>query len=138
MDRDRVVRRALWFSAAFNLGGAVLFAFPSSAPGRLIGLPAPVPPIYRALLAMFVLLFAGAYAWLASQRIIHRPLVALSALGKAGAFSVIFAIWLLDQAPARSVVAGAGDLALAAIFTWWLLGARGAAADAAAGAAGSR
>jgi hypothetical protein len=86
MDKDEWFRRTLWLSVVYNLGGAFLFAFPSSALARLTGLPDPVAPVYCALRAFFVALFAGAYAWLAVQQDIDRPLVAFSAIGKGGAF----------------------------------------------------
>jgi hypothetical protein len=124
VDKDKFVRGALWVSVVYNFGGALLFAFPSSPPGQLAGLPTPVAPIYGALLAFFVVLFGGAYAWLARQPAIDRPLVALAAIGKAGVFTVIFTFWLLGEAPGRGVLAAAGDLVLAGIFAWWLLGAR--------------
>ena len=123
MDRDTFMRRALSISVVYNLGGALLFAFPSSLVGRLAGLPVLVAPIYSTLLAFFVTLFAGAYAWLARQPNIDRPLVAFSAIGKAGAFSVILLFWLFGQGSGRGVVAVVGDLVLAGIFVWWLLGA---------------
>ena len=121
MNRDRVVRRALWISVVYNSGGALLFAFPSSSLGRLAGLPSPVPPIYSTLVALFVALFAGLYGWLAMQPEIDRPMVALGAIGKAGAFSSMVALWGFGELRALVVLAGTGDLILAAIFTWWLL-----------------
>ena len=120
MDRDHVMRRALWASVVYNLGGTLLFAFPSSL-GGLAGLPMPVPRVYTALLAVFVALFGGAYAWLARQARIDRPLVAMAALGKAGVFAVILSCWLLGEVPGRGVLAVSGDLAFAVVFAWWLL-----------------
>lgn len=120
MNRDQVMRRALWVSVVYNFAAAVLFMFPSSSLGRFAGLPNPVPPIYSTLVALFVALFAGAYAWLALQPEIDRPLVALSAIGKAGAFSTFLAMWLLRQFSGLGVLTGTGDLILAAIFGWWL------------------
>ena len=120
MDRESFIRRVLWISAVFNLSGALLFAFPSSV-GQLIGLPVPVPPVYSALLVLFILLFGASYAWLASQPIIVRPMVALAAFGKAGAFAATFACWVAGAVPALVVAAMSGDLALAALFAWWLL-----------------
>ena len=124
MDRDAFMRRALWVSVVYNFGGALLFAFPSSPLGQLAGLPTSVPPIYCALLASFVVLFGGTYAWLARQPNIDRPLVAFAAIGKAGAFAVILVFWLLREAPGRGVLAATGDLVLAGIFAWWLFGAQ--------------
>jgi hypothetical protein len=69
LDRDKFLRRALWVSVAYNLAAALLFAFPASSFGRLAGLPSPVPPVYSALVAFFVALFGGTYAWLARQPI---------------------------------------------------------------------
>jgi hypothetical protein len=127
MHRDRLIRRALAASAVFNLGGAVLFAFPDSPTGRLAGLSGAVPGVYSAMVAWFVLLFAGAYAWLARQPEIDRPLVALGAIGKAGAFSIFAACWILGQLSGRAALAGTGDLIFAAIFAWWLIGSRAGA-----------
>jgi hypothetical protein len=118
------MRGALWSSVVFNFGGALLFAFPSSPLGQAAGLPTPVPPIYGALLAFFVLLFGGSYAWLALQPNIDRPLVALAAIGKGGVFGLIVVFWLRGEAPGGGVLAATGDLVLAGIFAWWLLGAR--------------
>jgi hypothetical protein len=122
MTRDDLMRRVLWTSALFNLGGALLFLFPASL-GRLAGLPAPVPLAYAALLALFIVLFAGAYAWLALQPHFDRPLVAFAAIGKAAAFTVVLACWLAGAVEGRAVLAITGDLVFAAIFAWWLLGA---------------
>jgi hypothetical protein len=120
VDREFFIRRVLWISAVFNLGGALLFTFPASF-GQLAGLPVPVPRIYTALLVLFILLFGASYAWLALQPVIDRPMVALAAFGKAGAFAVIFACWLLGEAPGLGVVGASGELALATLFAWWLL-----------------
>jgi hypothetical protein len=74
------------------------------------------------MVALFVLLFGGAYAWVASQPRIDRPIVAMAAVGKTGAFVVVVCCWLLGDVPARAVLAITGDLVFAAIFTWWLVG----------------
>src|SRR6185295_2121610 len=121
MQRDDFMRRVLWTSAAFNVGGALLFAFPESV-GQLAGLPTPVPRVYTASLVLFILLFAGAYAWLASQARIDRPMVAFAAIGKSGFFAVMLLCWLFGEATGRGVLGAFGDLAFATIFAWWLLG----------------
>lgn len=117
------MRGALIASAVMNIAAALIFAFPDSL-GQLAGLPTPVPHIYTTLLAVFVMLFGIAYAWLARQPIIDRPLVAFSALGKAAVFSTILAFWILGDLSSRSVLAAIGDLIFAAIFAWWLIGSR--------------
>jgi hypothetical protein len=121
MDRDRFMRRALWASVPFNLGGALAFGFPESF-GRLVGLPAGAPPVYAASLAFLVALFAGTYAWLARRPRIDRPLVGFAVAGKSGFFVVILALWLRAEASTPFLVAASGDLLLAAIFAWWLVG----------------
>jgi deazaflavin-dependent oxidoreductase (nitroreductase family) len=120
VDADRLMRRALWVSVFFNLAGAALFAFPASALGRFAGLPAAVPAVYSVPLALFILLFAAAYAWLARRPIIDRPLVAFSAIGKLSFFIVMVLLALLGDAPIRGALAASGDLIFAGIFTWWL------------------
>jgi|SRR5215471_6792664 len=117
--QDRLMRVALTASAMMNTGAAILFTFPDSL-GQFAGLPTPVPRIYSILLAVFVMLFGIAYAWLARQAVINRPLVAFSALGKASVFTVIFVFWILGDLQVRSAVAASGDLIFAAIFGWWL------------------
>jgi hypothetical protein len=124
MDGDRLMRRALWTTAAFNCAAGVLVAFPSSL-GRLAALPVPVPRLYSTLLALFIFLFGGAYAWLARQPRIDRPLVALAALGKTGVFVAVVLLWLVGEAPVEAAVAAGGDLGFAAIFAWWLVTTRG-------------
>jgi hypothetical protein len=121
MIPDKIFRGVLWATVVFNVGGAMLFLFPSSSLGQLAGLPAPVPAVYTALLAEFVLLFAGGYAWLALQPTIDRALVGFAAIGKTGAFLVITGFWLTGAVPARGVLAASGDLIFACIFAWWLL-----------------
>src|SRR5262249_10180237 len=122
-DRDRLMRSALLASALFNASAALVFAFPSSL-GRLAGLPVPVPRVYTTLLAVFVLLFGVGYAWLARQAVIDRPLVALSALGKASVFAAILLFWILGDLPGRSALGAVGDLVFAAIFVSWLVRGR--------------
>jgi hypothetical protein len=118
------MRTALWVSASFNLGAAFFFAFPSSWPGQLVGLPAIAPPVYRGVLAVFEALFGGAYVWLARRPVIDRPLVALGAMAKASAVTLIFILGAVGEVSGRFVLASSGDLVLAGIFAWWLLGAQ--------------
>jgi hypothetical protein len=119
------MRTALWVSAGFNLGAAVFFAFPSSLPGQLVGLPAAAPPVYRGVLALFEALFGGVFLWLALRPIIDRPLVALGAIAKASAVTLICVLGAFGAVSGRFVFASLGDVALAGIFAWWLLSSRG-------------
>ena len=121
-SREWFLRRVLWLAAFVNLGGATLFAFPASAPGRLLGLPADAPVVYRAMVALFILLFGAAYAWLATQPAINRPFVAFGAIGKASAFALIAILGVAGVVPLTAVGAMAGDLVLAALFAYGLGG----------------
>jgi len=124
MNRETLLRRALRTAAAFNLLGALLFAFPASIFGHIAGLPAEVPGAYRAMTALFVLLFGGAYLWLAQQAVIDRPFVIFGAIGKASAFALICILWLAGAASGVAVMIASGDLVLAALFLWCLRGGR--------------
>jgi hypothetical protein len=124
MNRELVLRRSLWAAAFFNVGGAVMFGFPSLPTGQMAGLPADVHPVYRAFVALFVLLFGGAYAWLAAQPAINRPFVAFGAIGKTCAFVTAVLLWLAGQIAGMGVAIFTGDLALAALFFWGLMGMR--------------
>jgi hypothetical protein len=119
VNRDAFIRKVLWATTFYNLAGGLAFAFPSSV-GRLVDLPLPVAPLYNVLLALFVFLFGAAYAWLALQPTIDRPLVGFAALGKASVFVAAVVLWLLGDGPGWFVPGAAGDLIFAALFTWWL------------------
>ncbi len=122
MDRETLLRRALWTAAVFNVGGAVMFGFPGLPTGQLAGLPADVPVVYRAFTALFVLLFGGAYAYLAAQPVINRPFVAFGAIGKTGAFLTGLVLFFGGQFTGRGLMILSGDLLFAALFAWCLLG----------------
>jgi hypothetical protein len=127
MNREVVLRRALWLAAGFNLLAALLFAFPASTAGELVGLPREVPLAYRAMTALFVLLFGGAYAWLAVQRVVDRALVVFGAIGKTSAFIVIVVLWRMGAAGGLGALLATGDVVLAAVFLWCVGGVRGMA-----------
>lgn len=121
-NRAGALRRALYAAGVFNLGGAALFAFPAFGLGPLAGLPAEVPVAYRVFTALFVLLFGGAYLYLASQPGIQKPFVAFGAIGKTTAFVAAVALWFSHQMSTFGVLLLAGDLGFAAFFAWCLAG----------------
>lgn len=124
MASTTFIRRILWISALFNIGGAVLFAFPASALGQFAGMPVDVPVLYRAfvtlIVLLFVLLFGGMYAWLAMQPVVHRPIVTFAAIGKSSAFVLMLVLWMAGETSLRSVQVITGDLLLAAVYLHWL------------------
>jgi hypothetical protein len=119
MNRDAVLRKVLWATVVYNLLGASAFAFPASV-GQLAGLPVPVPLVYSVMLALFVLLFGAAYAWLALQPTIDRPMVGFAAFGKASVFVAAVVLWATGNASAWLIPGATGDLIFAAVFAWWL------------------
>ena len=127
MSRELLLRRALWLAAGFNLLAAWLFAFPASFAGHFAGLPAEVPLAYRAMTALFVLLFGGAYAWLAGQDVVDRAFVIFGVVGKTSAFVLIVVLWQVGAAGGTGVLIASGDMALAAVFLWCVRGGRGMA-----------
>jgi len=124
MTKDQLIRRTLWATAAFNIGGAAVLAFPTSPMGQMYGFPADVPPLYRFLLPLLIFGYGCAYAWLARQPVISRPFVAFAALNKLGVFGIAFVLWLAREVSLGSVVALSGDLLFSVLFAVWLLGTR--------------
>jgi hypothetical protein len=120
---QRTLRTALWTAAAFNAGASIVFAFASSL-GSMVGLPQPVPRLYGVFIAMFVLLFSGAYAWLAWTPRIDRPVLALGAVGKFSAVVLALVFFSLGDLGPNALVAASGDLLFAGIFGWALLSDR--------------
>jgi hypothetical protein len=119
VNRDAFIRKVLWATTFYNLAAGLAFAFPASV-GRLADLPLPVAPLYSVLLALFVFLFGAAYAWLAMQRTIDRPMVGFAAVGKASVFVAAIVLWLVGDGPGWFVPGAVGDLIFAALFPWWL------------------
>jgi hypothetical protein len=118
---DAAIRWSLRLACPFNLVAAVLFAWPSSGLAQALELPEFVHPLYRWLVGWFVALFGLAYGWLAAQPAIDRPLLALGATGKLGAFALALALWVHGALPGMVVVVASGDLAFAALWFGWLL-----------------
>lgn len=120
MITDRIMRQVLWAAALYTLGGALMFAFPQTPVGRFAGMPTDAPEIYRYFAALFILLFAGMYAWLAMQPSIVRPMVWLGAIGKVLAFLCVFSLWVFGRALFSGVAVFGGDLFFAVLFVMWL------------------
>ena len=118
---DALFRRILWVSAAFNFSAAFVFAFPASSLGQLVSLPADVPAVYSAMVALFVALFGGAYGWLALQPVIHRPLLWFGAIGKSAVVVLAVILCIAGEIPMRLAAVSIGDLVFAAIYVKWLL-----------------
>jgi hypothetical protein len=113
------MRALLWVGVLFNALVGAMMLFPDSL-GALAALPPVGSVFYRWMLAFFVLLFAATYGWLALQPVIHRPLVALAAIGKAGVFVIALVCLARGDIQARTVLLSSGDLVFAVCFWLWL------------------
>jgi hypothetical protein len=121
-SRDRVLRIALWATAALNVLGAVIFGLPAlGRPSPL--LPMEVPPYFAAQIGFTIALFAGVYAWLALQPTFHRPLIVVGGLGKLGFFALTAAYAVAGEVPVGMALNATPDLIFAGIFLWWARGA---------------
>jgi hypothetical protein len=123
MSGAAATRVALWASVALNLFGAWLFLTPAVG-GSSSMLPLDPPPFYAAQIGMVILIFAGAYAWLASRRPIDRPLLTVGAAGKIGFFTVSAAFWAAGDLTFEQAAQATPDLVLGSIFAWHLLATR--------------
>lgn len=114
------MRAVLLASGPMNAFGALLFAPPMTALRQLLGLP-DADPFYLWILSAWVAAFGVAYAHMGWSGRAGRGVLALGAWGKA-----VFALLVLSlalQGPANLLAAAGAmpDLAMAAVFAWWLL-----------------
>jgi hypothetical protein len=118
VTRNLIIRSALWSTVALNLLGIAVFL--PAAMGRPSALlPIPGPRYYTAQVALVIGLFCCAYAWLALQRVINRPLLVVGALGKLGFFLLAVVYAATGDIPSKVVPQSSPDLLLAIIFLWW-------------------
>jgi len=118
---EKAIRWSLRVACPFNLVAAVVFALPASGLAQALALPEFVHPLYRWLVAWFVALFGGVYGWLSVQPAIDRPLLAVGAIGKLGAFVLAVALFVHGALPVMVVAVATGDLAFAALWLGWLV-----------------
>ena len=112
---DRFFRRALLATAAMNITGFFALLPPFPALRALVGVPE-APPLYGWLLASFILFFGFGYWRLASARSEERLFLQVAAAGKATFALLLIVFWLNGVLPITAPLAGAPDLAFAAIF----------------------
>lgn len=122
MIEHGTLRWVLRVAGIFNLGAALLFAFPESL-GRLAGLPGGGPRFYVWLLAVWVALLGLVYLWLAQREAVDRPLLGTAALIKASVFVVAIASFVRGELTATALLPAGADLVFAALF---VAGVRGA------------
>lgn len=117
MNRLRVLRLALWASAAINALGVSVFA--PLALGRTSPLlPVPPSPFLAGQVTLVIALFGAVYFWLARQPTPHRPLVLVGGVGKIGFFSLSVAYAAAGVVPLHVAIHALPDLLLGATFLW--------------------
>jgi hypothetical protein len=121
MPTDRWMRRTLIAGAVFNAFAALVVLFPDTL-GAFADLPPAAPRFHRALLALFIALFGGVYAWLAVRPTIDRPLITIAALGKLGVFAIAIALWSTGDLSTRALTPAVVDLMFGLVFVGWLRG----------------
>jgi hypothetical protein len=115
------MRPALVVGAIFNVVAAAFFLFPESL-GSMVDLPRPGSFYYSWLIAVFIVIFAGLYIWLAQRPVIDRKMIVLAVVGKMGVFAVSVAALALGELSLKAFAPAAGDFLFVLIFLWWLAG----------------
>ena len=123
MTFEGVVRISLWVTAPANLAAATAFAFPSSLPGSMLQFP-PTHPFYALFSGAMVALFGVAYAWLALQPVINRPLLLVGACGKLLAVLISGSLFLGGDLSGVTALVISGDLVFVALWATFLVGNR--------------
>ena len=116
----RLIKTTLWLTTAFNLVAVVILLFPSKGLGSLVLMPGQVPAVYLAIASYFVFAFGCAYAWMALQDSVVRPLLYFSAFAKSGAFLTVWLLWATGEVSWRLAALVIGDAVFAAIWFIWL------------------
>jgi hypothetical protein len=116
------MRKALYATAVMNFLAAPGFLPGAEALRELAGLPAGGHPLYLAMAALFVTLFAVGYLWCALANRADPIFITLSAAGKIGFVALVAWFWTAGQVPFRAVVVASPDLVFGLIFLTWLLG----------------
>lgn len=116
----RPIRITLWLTVIYNIIAATMLLFPTSALGQLVEMPVGAPPIYLVACGYFVILFGCAYAWMAMQDHVVRPLLWFSALAKTGAFVLVWSLWGLGHVSMLFAILIIGDAIFATKWFRWL------------------
>lgn len=120
MSRDQIMRPALVVGAIFNLAAAAIFLFPDTL-GRTADLPRSGAVYQSWLIAVFIVIFAGLYLWLARRPVIDRQMIVLAVIGKLGVFLVSATCLLRGELSLKAFAPAAGDFLFVLLFVWWLV-----------------
>lgn len=125
-DLDPRMRALLIASGPINAIGALIFAPPFPWVRRLFGLP-DGHVFYLWVLSSWILVFGIAYWSMGKAGRIDRTFLAVGAAGKATFALTLIALAMRGEISPLASVLGLPDLAIAGVFTAWLLGTRDAA-----------
>lgn len=118
MNRNRLIRTALWLTVVLNGLGLAVFV-PLALGFNSPLMPVPTPRYYAAQIGVTIALFGVVYAWLAVQPRPNPAVVAVGGLGKLGFFGVTVAYWLAGDLPGGMALNAVPDLVFGAVFLWW-------------------
>ena len=116
-----VVRISLAVSAPFNVLAGIAFAHPAGIPGVWLGLPTDTHALYSMFAGYMIGLFGIAYAWMAFQPSIAKPLLMFGAVGKLGAVAIVAALFMAAQVPLSLLLLIAPDILLALLWLFYLI-----------------
>jgi hypothetical protein len=117
------MRGALYATAIMNLAAGLLFLPGAGALRALAGFPAGEHAIYLATVALFVLLFGGAYLAAAVMGRADRLFITMAAIGKLGFVAVVTACWAAGALSGRAPLVAAADVVFGVLFLAWVLSA---------------
>jgi hypothetical protein len=119
---EKLLRRTLYFTVAYNLMGFFTFLMPQTF-GGMAGLPASVPFLHSGFVASNILLFGLVGLWQARRPMLDAPVLTIFGLSKAVFCLLMLISWRLGEIALPGFLMSLVDLAMGAIF---LVGARSA------------
>ena len=120
MTLEGLVRLSLWITAPFNLLVGFAFAVPGSLPGQILMLPEFPISFYTVFAGAMVAFFGGVYIWLALQKEIIKPLLAVGAIGKALAVIIAVSFFFAGGFAWLPTLFISGDLAFVALWGYFM------------------
>ena len=118
MTTERL-RLTLWMSVVFNFGVALIALMPKTAVGQFFGLPSDLDPVFMVMTAWFIFVFGLAYAWIARQEEINKPLLMMGIVGKTGVFVLAVILLIRGDMNVPLFLAPCTDLVFASLWFWW-------------------
>lgn len=122
MISEKLLRRTLYFTVAYNLMGFFTFLMPETF-GGTAGLPTSVPFLYTGFIASNILLFGLVGLWQARRPMLDAPVLTIFGLSKVVFCLLMLISWRFGDIRLPGFLMSLVDLAMGVIF---LVGARSA------------